>query len=83
VCSETEGEALGHDWVDATEEAPKTCESCGETEGEPLPKPEPKPQPTPDADSTPDVEAEEPHWFIKLINAIVDFFRKLFGIKKQ
>ena len=29
--------ALGHSWVDATTEAPKTCTTCGITEGEKLP----------------------------------------------
>jgi hypothetical protein len=29
--------AKGHRWVDATCTAPKTCETCGETEGEPMP----------------------------------------------
>ena len=29
--------ALGHAWVDATTEAPKTCTTCGTTEGEKLP----------------------------------------------
>lgn len=29
-------DALGHDWLDATNDAPKTCSVCGETEGEPL-----------------------------------------------
>lgn len=76
VCSDTEGESLGHSWKDATEESPKTCESCGETDGEPLPKPEPKPEPTPD------IDAEEPNWFIRLINAIIDFFKKLFRLEK-
>lgn len=33
-----EGEALGHNWVDATYDAPKTCSRCGKTEGEPLEK---------------------------------------------
>lgn len=28
--------ALGHDWVDATFEAPKTCNNCGATEGKAL-----------------------------------------------
>ena len=28
--------ALGHEWQDATYTAPKTCERCGATEGEPL-----------------------------------------------
>jgi len=77
TCGETEGEALGHSWKDATTEAPKTCESCGATEGEPLPKPEPE------VDPTPDDEAEEPNWFMKLIKAIIDFFMNLFGIEKR
>lgn len=42
VEQETVG-ALGHSWVDATTEAPKTCEDCGETEGEKLPAPTPDP----------------------------------------
>lgn len=29
---------IDHDWTEATQEAPKTCNSCGKTEGEPLPK---------------------------------------------
>ena len=29
--------AVGHDWVDATTEKPKTCKTCGKTEGEKLP----------------------------------------------
>ena len=35
-------DALGHSWQEATTEAPKTCEKCGETEGEKLPE-----EPTP------------------------------------
>jgi hypothetical protein len=31
-----EVEALGHQWVEATTESPKTCEACGKTEGEKL-----------------------------------------------
>ena len=38
-------DALGHSWVDATTEAPKTCENCGETDGEKLPEPQPEPTP--------------------------------------
>ncbi len=34
VCGETEGEAKGHSWNDATCTVPKTCGVCGETEGE-------------------------------------------------
>lgn len=75
VCGETEGEALGHSWADATTEAPKTCTECGETEGEKLDPPaDPLP---PELPKTPD----EPNWFVKLWNAILDFFRKLFGLK--
>ena len=29
--------ALGHSWIPATTEAPKTCKTCGKTEGEKLP----------------------------------------------
>jgi len=73
VCKATEGEALGHDYIDATTEAPKTCKNCGATDGEPLPKPA---EPV-----TPD-EPAETNWFIRIWNAILDFFRKLFGIKQ-
>ena len=40
ICSDSYGrvlEPLGHSWVDATTEAPKTCSTCGITEGEKLP----------------------------------------------
>jgi len=33
--------ATGHSWVDATYEAPKTCRTCGKTEGDTLPGPLP------------------------------------------
>ena len=36
-CGETQGEALGHTWADATFEAPKTCLTCGAIEGEAIP----------------------------------------------
>ena len=36
VCQATVVIALGHNWIDATTEAPKTCASCGITEGEKL-----------------------------------------------
>ncbi len=38
VCGETEGEPLGHKWLENTPnlQQPKTCEVCGATEGEPL-----------------------------------------------
>ena len=34
--SNTEGESLDHDWIDATCATAKTCKLCGETEGEAL-----------------------------------------------
>ena len=34
--NETEGEPLGHVWLEATCKAPRTCEVCGETTGEPV-----------------------------------------------
>ena len=33
--------ALGHSWEEATTQAPKTCKTCGKTEGEKLPTPTP------------------------------------------
>ena len=36
VCGYSDGVIPGHTWVDATTEAPKTCTTCGVTEGEPL-----------------------------------------------
>ena len=71
VCGMTEGEALEHDFADATTEAPKTCKLCGATEGEPLP------------DIEEPADEEEPNWFVKMINAILDFFRRLFRIEKR
>ena len=45
--------AFGHSWKDATTEAPKTCLTCGETEGEKLPQPsEPDIPDTPTPPST-------------------------------
>lgn len=32
-CGETDGDALGHDWLDATCVSPKKCKLCGQTEG--------------------------------------------------
>ena len=74
-------EATGHDWVDATTEAPKTCKKCGATEGEKLPTPD-----IPDTDEKPDVPndeepEEELNFFQKIWLAILNFFKKLFGIK--
>ena len=46
VCNVTITVALGHSWVDATTEAPKTCITCGATEGEKLPSSTPTTLPT-------------------------------------
>lgn len=70
-------EAHGHDFTDATTEAPKTCKVCGETEGEKLPEPQPEPI---EKDHS---ECEPSGVFNKLINAIINFFRKLFGLPEQ
>ena len=35
ICSQTEGDALGHSWVDATCTNPKTCSVCSKTTGSP------------------------------------------------
>ncbi|MDO4973495.1 MAG: hypothetical protein Q4E38_04730 [Eubacteriales bacterium] len=35
--TETDIEALGHDWAKATHTQPQTCKACGKTEGEALP----------------------------------------------
>ena len=36
VCGYVDGDPLGHDWTEATHQAPKTCKRCGETEGDVL-----------------------------------------------
>lgn len=41
ICGATEGEPLGHSWIDATYAAPKTCTECKATEGTPLESPIP------------------------------------------
>ena len=76
------GKPLGHDFEDATTEAPKTCKVCGKTEGEKLPI-----DTEPDVDVTPDLTPEKTHDGCKanspieeLINLVINFFRKLFGL---
>ncbi len=78
-------DALGHSWVDATTEAPKTCEDCGETEGEKLPAPTPDPDTTPDSDTSVEDshdECEASGWN-RFWNAIANFFRRLFGMPEK
>jgi hypothetical protein len=88
VCGDTvinnEKDALGHNWIDATVDAPKTCSRCGETEGEPLPKPV-DPEPTDPVVPAPEKDHAECQgdWFAELINAIINFFRTLFGLPEK
>ena len=62
--------AVGHDWIDATTEAPRTCKTCGETEGEKLPSVE-----------APDNDAE--CWFARLWRAICAFFERLLAFLRN
>ena len=73
VCNEvlvaqTEVKATGHDFADATTEAPKTCKTCGATEGDKL------------SSAEKDHSECEAGWFANIWNAIINFFRKLFGL---
>ena len=89
VCGDSyvadETEALGHDWEEATTEAPKTCKTCGETEGEKLPVDDP------DADLNPDTDLSEKNHdeceasgeLERLINFILNIIRRLFGIPEK
>ncbi len=74
------GFAPGHTWKDATTEAPKTCEICGATEGDKLPEVAPDPVPTPDTSIDEDEGKEEMSAFERFWQAIINFFRKLFGL---
>ena len=74
-------DANGHTWIDATTEAPKTCQVCGATEGEKLP--ESTPESTPEPESTVEknhAQCEAPGIFERIITAIINFFRSLFGL---
>ena len=85
--TQTAVDALGHDFADATTEAPKTCKTCGATEGDKLPTPEepevPDEPEVPGSDEEPKDEQpkEELDFFQRIWLAIVNFFKKLFGIK--
>ncbi len=96
VCGDTvikdEVEPLGHDFAEATTEAPKTCKVCGETEGDPLPKPEEPTEPedptTPEDPTVPEEPAKdhnecEGNWFTNILNAIINFFRRLIGLPEK
>jgi hypothetical protein len=76
--------ALGHDFADATEQAPKTCKVCGKTEGEKLPST--SPEETPDTDTVPEKdhgECETQNLFDNILNAILNFFRSLLGLPEK
>ncbi|MBR2972386.1 MAG: hypothetical protein IKC61_05615 [Clostridia bacterium] len=81
---QSEIHALGHDWADATTEAPKTCKVCGETEGEKLPTDTPETEPDTD---TPVVENHDEckalNFFEEILMIIINFFRELAGLPKK
>ena len=72
-----ETEALGHEWTPATTESPETCEKCGATRGEKLPVPEVEPEEKDHSECKPENEIE------MIINLIINFLRKLFGLPAQ
>ncbi len=77
LVAQSDVEALGHDWADATTEAPKTCKTCGATDGEKLPTAPVDPE-TPSDNEEPE---ENLNFFQKIWLAILDLFKKLFGLK--
>ena len=75
--------ALGHEWMDATVHAPKTCTACGLTEGDKLPDSTPDDEPT-HAPAEKDHSACEPeNEIMRILNIIINFFRKLFGLTEK
>ena len=75
VYVENEFAATGHEWTDATTESPKTCEKCGETEGEKLPAPE--------VEVSHDECEENATAWSRFITNILNFFLRLFSIKEK
>ena len=65
--------ATGHEWTDATTESPKTCEKCGETEGEKLPAPE--------VEINHDECEQNASAWSRFLTMIANFFRRLFSLK--
>ena len=70
-CGATQGEALGHEYVEGK------CSRCEAADPDYVPeeKPEDKPE-----DKPAEQPAKEMNWFEKLIAMIIDFFKKLFGL---
>lgn len=85
-----ETDALGHDFMEATTEAPKTCKVCGATEGEKLPaedntpddEPETEPDNTP-AEDTDHSECKAENELTRIINLILNFIRNLLGLTEK
>ncbi len=77
--------AHGHSWLEATTESPKTCEACGETEGDMLPEPTPDPDPEPDPEPEKDHDEckEKANGWKKFWRAIGNFFRMIVGLPKK
>ena len=87
--------AHGHNWLDATSMAPKTCDTCGATEGDKLPEKAPDPDHDPDSqpensDDSENTEQkdhdeckENASGWKRFWRAIGNFFRKLFGLHKK
>ena len=86
VCNDTYVEnvtdALGHDWQDATVDAPKTCKNCGATEGDKLPEDVTDPGDAP-SDVKDHSECQPESGWNKFINSIINFFRRLFGLPEK
>ena len=89
-------DALGHDFADATTEAPKTCKVCGKTEGDKLPEEvtpdkepsEPDTEPDDENESAPSEDKEHSDCkpadeFARIINIIINFIRKLLGLPEK
>ena len=72
VYVEAELSTTGHEWKDATTESPKTCEKCGETEGEKLPAPE--------VEINHDECEQNANAWSRFLTNIANFFRRLFSL---